>query len=150
MDRIKNAEMNFRNGCNCCQAVFLAYADIFDMGETQALMLTSTFGAGIGKMRETCGVITAMAMITGLADGYSKLDDDEAKQSTYGKMQTMIADFTKVHNTTVCRELLGLKKGEDLAEPAIRDEEYYQSRPCLSLIRTACEIMEANIEQTNC
>ena len=146
MDRIKQAENNFRNGCNCCQAVFLAYADKFNISEKQALMLTSTFGAGIGKIRETCGVITAMAMITGLADGYSDLHDNEAKQNTYGEMQSMIADFTKVHNTVVCRELLGLQKGEDLAEPAIRDEEYYQSRPCLSLVKTSCEIIEKYIK----
>ena len=39
-------------------------------------------------------------------------------------------------------EELGLKEGEDLAEPSVRTEEYYKSRPCIGACRTAAEIVE--------
>ena len=47
----------------------------------------------------------------------------------------------------ICRELLGLAKGEDLEEPAVRTEEYYQSRPCVGACRKAAELLEAYLTE---
>ena len=47
----------------------------------------------------------------------------------------------------ICRELLGLEKGEDLEEPAVRTEEYYQSRPCVKACRRAAEILEEYVKE---
>ena len=38
-------------------------------------------------------------------------------------------------------------KGEDLAEPAERTEEYYRTRPCIGACRTAAEIAEKYLMQ---
>ncbi len=145
MDRVAQAEQYFRTGYNCAQAVFLAYADIYSIDEKQALMMASSFGAGIGKMRETCGVVTAMAMVVGLSSGYSDPSDSEGKKATYHLMQEMAGGFKKRHKTLVCRELLGIKPEDDLPETAVRTEEYYKSRPCLALVRSSCEIIEEYI-----
>ena len=55
------------------------------------------------------------------------------------------AEFEEKMSTIICRELLGLKKGEDIGEPSIRTEEYYQSRPSISACRAAAEIAERHL-----
>ena len=63
----------------------------------------------------------------------------------YALIQKMCAEFEERQGSIICRELLGLKKGEDTAEPAVRTEEYYRSRPCIGACRTAAEIVEKEI-----
>ena len=38
-------------------------------------------------------------------------------------------------------------KGEDLEEPAVRTEAYYQSRPCVKACRRAAEILEEYVKE---
>ena len=45
--------------------------------------------------------------------------------------------------------LLGLEKDEDLEEPAVRTEAYYQSRPCVKACRSAAEILEEYMKAQN-
>ena len=52
----------------------------------------------------------------------------------------MCSEFESEKGSIICRELLGLEKGEDLGEPSVRTEEYYRSRPCIGACRTAAEI----------
>ena len=51
-------------------------------------------------------------------------------------------EFERQKGTVVCRELLGIEKGEDLPEPAVRTEEYYQTRPCAGLCELAANILD--------
>ena len=136
------AEELFRQGYNCSQSVFSAFADELGMSVEESAKLASPFGAGFGKLREVCGAVCGMTMLVGAVKGYSDPTDSEGKKALYELEQKMCAEFEAVHKTIICRELLGLKKGEDLEEPAVRTEEYYKSRPCVSACRTAAEIAE--------
>ena len=51
------AEALFRQGYNCAQSVFAAFADLLDMEESYALRLASSFGGGVGRLREICGAV---------------------------------------------------------------------------------------------
>ena len=64
-------------------------------------------------------------------------------------MQKMCREFEEKEGSLICRELLGLKKGQDLEEPAVRTEEYYRSRPCVGACRTAAEIAEKYLQREN-
>lgn len=55
--------------------------------------------------------------------------------------------FEESEGSLICRELLGLEKGEDLEEPAVRTEAYYQSRPCVKACRRAAEILEEYVKE---
>ena len=142
IDREYIAESLFRSGYNCSQTVFATFADVSGMTEEEAARLASPFGAGFGKMREVCGAVTGMVMLAGVLEGYSDPADAEAKKELYALVQKMCNEFKEREGSLICRELLGLKEGEDLAEPAARTEEYYQSRPCIRLCRTAAAIAE--------
>lgn len=144
--RADKAEELFRRGYNCSQSVFAAFADAVGMTEEEAAQLASPFGAGFGKLREVCGAVSGMTMVMGRLKGYSDPGDYEGKKALYALIQKMCAEFEEKEGSLICRELLGLEKGEDIGEPAVRTEEYYQSRPCIGACRTAAEIAERILE----
>ena len=129
MSRADRAEELFRMGYNCSQSVFASFADVIGMMTEEAAKIASPFGAGFGKLREVCGAVSGMTLLAGYLQGYSDPADFESKKELYALIQKMCAEFEKTEGTLICRELLGLKKGEDLAEPSVRTEEYYKSRP---------------------
>ena len=142
MNRSDRAEELFRQGYNCSQSVFAAFADEIGMTVEEATKIASPFGAGFGKLREVCGAVTGMTMVAAYVCGYSDPADAQAKKELYSLVQKMCKEFEKEQGSIICRELLGLEKGEDLGEPAVRTEEYYKSRPCVGACRTAAAIAE--------
>jgi C_GCAxxG_C_C family probable redox protein len=142
MNRQDRAEELFRKGYNCSQSVFAAFADVLGMSVEEAAKIASPFGAGFGKLREVCGAVSGMTLAAGYLKGYDDPEDYDSKKDLYALIQKMCAEFEEQQGTIICRELLGLKKGEDSAEPAVRTEEYYRSRPCIGACRTAAGIAE--------
>ena len=145
MNRADRAEELFRQGYNCGQSVFAAFADVLGLTVEEAAKIASPFGAGFGKLREVCGAVSGMTLVTGYLKGYSDPADYESKKEVYALIQKMCAEFEARQGSIICRELLGLKKGEDLGEPSVRTEEYYRSRPCIGACRTAAEIVEKEV-----
>ncbi len=137
----------FKQGYNCAQSVFLAFEDMYDMDHDVAMRLSSGFGAGMGKMREVCGSLTGAFMAAGILYGYDDVADAEAKKKTYAMVRRIAGEFEKERGTIICRELLGLKEGEDLAEPAVRTEEYYRTRPCAAVCGLAARILDEYISE---
>lgn len=140
--RVNDAENLFRSGYNCSQSVFVAYADLFQIDRDTAMKLSSPFGAGFGKLREVCGAVSGMTLLAGLATGTTDAADREGKIANYHMVQEMAEAFRAKEGTIICRKLLNLKPGEDLPEPSVRTEEYYNSRPCVRVVRRAAEIIE--------
>ncbi len=140
----KIAEENFKKGYNCAQSVCLAFAEETALSEEIILKLSSSFGGGMGRMREVCGAVSAMFIIAGLLKGYNKPCDDENKTEHYKLIQTLAKEFKTCHGSIICRELLGLEKADDenfSFIPSKRTEKYYAERPCENFVRTAAEII---------
>ena len=145
MNYSEKAIENFKNGYNCAQSVFLAFASDFGFDDETALKLSSSFGAGMGRLREVCGAVSSMFAIAGLKYGYTSPLDDETKARHYELIQKLAEKFKSEHKTIICRELLGLPNGADSPIPSKRTEEYYQERPCEFFIKTASEIIEKEL-----
>ena len=62
MNRADRAEELFRQGYNCSQSVFAAFADAVGMTTEEAAKLASPFGAGFGKLREVCGAVSVVCL----------------------------------------------------------------------------------------
>lgn len=139
------AAHNFLTGYNCAQSVFLTFADRYNINPETALKLSSSFGGGMGRLREVCGAVSAMFMIAGLEKGYIAPADMEAKTQHYKLIQELANEFKSEFDTIICRELLGLPPGADEPEPSERTEEYYHSRPCEKFIRYAAKIIETKL-----
>lgn len=146
MNKADRAEELFRMGYNCSQSVYAAFAEELGMSVEEAAKRASPFGAGFGKLREVCGAVSGMVLVLGDLCGYQDPTDAAGKQALYALVQRMCGSFEASEGSLICRDLLGLAKGEDLAEPAVRTEEYYQSRPCVGACRRAAEILEAEME----
>lgn len=132
------AKQNFISGYNCCQSVVLAFADDLNIDRDCALKIASSFGGGMGRLREVCGAVSGMFMVAGLKCGYSDPSDKEAKAAHYKLIQSMAEDFKKTNCSIVCRELL---KGCGTSPvPDERNAEYYKKRPCAELVAQAAEI----------
>ena len=71
----------------------------------------------------------------------------QQKKQLYVLVQKLCGSFEASEGSLICRELLGLEKGEDLEEPAVRTEAYYQSRPCVKACRRAAEILEEYVKE---
>ncbi len=141
-DHSKKAAELFLNGCNCSQAVFVAFAKDCNIDEKQAMLLSSSFGGGMGRLREVCGAVSGMFMVAGLLHGYTTDDDKSKKDEHYKFIQQLAKEFNTVHNTYICRELLGsLGKNTSPVSDA-RTQEYYKARPCIKFGITAAEILD--------
>lgn len=136
----QKAEMLFRQGYNCAQAVLLAFCDELDMDKETAARLASSFGGGIGRMREVCGAVSGMCMAAGLCKGYSRPGDIGGKKRHYALIQKMVNEFKEKNSSFICRELLGLSDGASAPTPSPRTEQYYRKRPCAELVGIAAEI----------
>lgn len=140
--RVEYARTLFESGYNCAQSVFAAYADLFGMDMQTALKMSSAMGGGIGRMREVCGTVAAMAMLAGLKEGNDDPENEEAKEHIYALVRQMSALFKEQQGTIICRELLGIEGMEESAKPSVRTPEFYASRPCGRIITCASEIIE--------
>lgn len=145
--RGKAATENFYAGYNCTQAVTLAFADLFDMDEKMLLRMSSSFGGGMGRLREVCGTVSGMFLVAGLLYGYDDPKAFEEKSAHYGRIQELAKRFRACQGSIVCRELLGLSGKADDPVPERRTEEYYKKRPCPQLAGMAAAILEQFIEE---
>ncbi|MDO4731414.1 MAG: C-GCAxxG-C-C family protein [Clostridia bacterium] len=135
----------FKQGFNCAQAVFVAFEDKYNIDRKTALMLSSSFGGGMGRLREVCGAVSGMFMVAGLLYGYYDPDDYEKKKSHYKRIQHLAEEFKLINGSIVCRELLNLNTKTDSPSPEKRTTTYYQKRPCVQLVGLAAAIMEQYI-----
>ncbi|MEG0783930.1 MAG: C-GCAxxG-C-C family protein [Christensenella sp.] len=139
------AEQYFKDGYNCCQAVVLAFTEEAGIERETALRIASSFGGGMGRLREVCGAVSGMFMIAGLVKGYTSPTDTQAKAEHYARIQRLAAEFRKQNGAIVCRELLGINETKSEAVPEQRTEAYYKKRPCAELVRCAAEILEKEL-----
>lgn len=141
----KKARELFEQGYNCAQSVFAAFSDDIGMDFDTSLKISSSFGGGMGRLREVCGAVTAMFMIAGLKYGYADPQNDEVKAEHYKLIQSLAFRFKEMNGSFICCDLLGLAKGPDDPAPETRSEDYYHSRPCSELVACAAEMIENTI-----
>ena len=152
-ERVERARRLFKEGgYNCCQAVVLAYNDIFGIDDVTAASMASGFGGGMGRMREVCGSVSGMVMLAGLiapaADPSIKAD----RTRNYALVQEMAGEFKAINGSIICKELLGLvpmgsgtASGIESPEPSDRTAEYYKKRPCEELVGISARIVGEKI-----
>ncbi len=139
--RVEKAGELFKQGYNCSQSVFLAFADKYGIDEDMALKLACSFGGGISRLREVCGAVSGMALVCGLETGNTDPGNQEGKKENYSKMRELAARFEEENGSIICRQLLGIEKREESAEPSLRTAEYYKKRPCRELVMCAAGIL---------
>lgn len=134
LERMNDASANaleyFHQGFNCAQSVFAAFADRVGMSERDALLFSSAFGAGLGRMRGTCGAFSGLCMVAGFCKG-NLSGAPEDKEIIFSLTRELAQAFKQEFGSLSCRELLRLDvEMERSARPNVRSQAYYDSRPC--------------------
>jgi C_GCAxxG_C_C family probable redox protein len=131
----------FKQGYNCSQSVFAAFCEECEMDFETALKISSSFGGGMGRLREVCGAVSGMFMVAGMKYGYINPKDRVSKAEHYKRIQQLAEEFKEKNGSIICRELLGLSTQSESYIPEARTEEYYKKRPCAEIVGDAAEIM---------
>lgn len=131
----------FKQGYNCSQSVFAAFCEECGMDFETALKISSSFGGGMGRLREVCGAVSGMFMVAGMKYGYVDPKDRLSKAEHYKRIQQLAEKFKENNGSLICRELLGLSAQSESYIPEERTKEYYKKRPCVEIVRSAAEIM---------
>ena len=141
MDHDIKAAKLFAEGYNCAQAVAVAFCDVTGMEESCMAKLSSSFGGGMGRMREVCGAVSGMFMVLGVLYGYDEtVEDDAQKKQTYKDVQALAEKFRAECGSIICREIL--KNPPSDPNPSPRTAEYYAKRPCCRMVMTAARLMD--------
>lgn len=158
-ERVEKARRLFKEGgYNCCQAVVLAYNDVFGIDDTMAAALSSGFGGGMGRMREVCGSVSGMVLLAGLLKPACDPSDKAARTGNYALVQEVAGEFKEMNGSIICKELLGLTGGPvaegkgihgipESPTPSDRTPEYYKKRPCEELVGISARIIGEKILQ---
>jgi len=129
MSKAEEADTLFKEGFSCAQSIFAVYAQKYGLDKKMALKISQAFGGSVAGMRGECGIVTGAYMVIGLAFGTSETEDGAPKIKTYEMVRTFNKRFKEVHQSTVCRELLEGRAGN-------------QYDLCKEYIKTACEILD--------
>ena len=144
IDHAERAKALFLEGYNCAQAVFCAFTDVTGLDMATAARLSSSFGGGLGRLREVCGAVSAASMVLGLVKGYDVPGDRALKAQHYALVRDFAARFREATGSINCRALL-IQAGvmaETGGEPDERTPEYYEKRPCPNLVWQAARILD--------
>lgn len=146
MSRAELAKENFLNGYACAQAVFLAFSDVTGLDRGTAMKLSLPFGAGLGRLRLTCGAVSGAVAVLGSV--LAKPEPDAGnKAEVYAAVQEFCRRFERENKSLNCGELLraaGLP-AETQPSPEERSAEYYRKRPCPQLVYSAAKILEETL-----
>lgn len=121
----------FRRKFNCSQAVFTVFGTEYGISEDDCQKIGCGFGGGMGRQQITCGAVTGAVMVLGLKFGKASGDPEEKKTETYIKVKEFFSEFSCIHGSTVCRELLN---GLDM-----NDSDDHKRIMDLRLFDTVCE-----------
>lgn len=133
---MKNSEvavLKHKQGYNCAQAVLCTYADRLGLDEDVAYKIAEGFGFGMGRLANTCGAVTGMFMVLGLANSNFN-EIGKTKMKTYADVNSLAEEFKNMNGSIMCRDLKGLETKTPL-------------RSCDGCIMDACAILDKYLEE---
>ena len=145
MDHSEYAAELFLKGYNCAQAVAVAFCDVTGLDADFTARMASSFGGGMGRMREVCCAVSGMLMVAGLLYGYDTPGDDVSKKKHYTLVQTLSGKFREQVGSIVCREIL--KNPPSDPHPTPSTAEFYKIRPCARMVSLAARILDEYIAE---
>ncbi len=147
-EKSEKAKELFKSGYNCSQAVLGVFCEELGLDFDTAMKIASSFGGGMGRMREVCGTVSGMFMAAGLAFASSS-DSATEKGEHYKRIQELAKRFKEQNGSIICRELLQGVESSTSPIPSERTETYYKKRPCVELVGDSVEIFEKYLEESS-
>ena len=95
----------------------------------------------MGRLREVCGAVSGMFMVSSAAYQGAPVTDRDARTRIYSGVQQLAERYRSECGSIVCRELLGLKQQSDAPVPEERTADYYRRRPCAEYVALAARLV---------
>lgn len=146
--RISHAIAFFKQGYNCSQAVFMAYSDLYGIDSKTAAKLATSFGGGMGRMREVCGAVSGMFLVLGMHYPFTDTTNKAAKNRNYTAVQLTAEKFKAEKGSYICADLLNTKREPQNPQSTERDEAFYKLRPCEQCVALAAKIVGNEIAES--
>ncbi len=129
----------FSRGFNCAQAVFSAFAADIGFREEDALRVTTSLGAGMGRLQEVCGAVTGAIMVIGSRHGMVHPDQKAEKETAYSLTKEFAARFRQIHGAITCRDLLGCDLTTEEGKKEFREKKL-SDQICRECVRDAARL----------
>lgn len=146
MSRVEKALNQFATGCNCCQSITTAFGPDYDLDSQNALKIGAAFGGGMSRLGNTCGAVSGALMIIGMAFRNTDPEDAENKEHVYEIGQRFLNKFMELHNTVMCRELIGIDMNDEQDLQRARETGIFEEK-CPNFVKTAAQLLENILEQ---
>ena len=138
---VEQSKELFLQGYNCAQAIAGGFSEEVGLNRETAVKIASSFGGGMGGMREVCGALTGAFVILGIKYGYIDPVDATAKANHYKLVKDTADKFKEKWGTILCRDLMKRLAEEKDALLGDKPKEY-KSRPCLIIVEDVAKILE--------
>jgi len=147
VNHAEKAKNLFLNGYNCSQSVLIAFSDVTGLDEKTAFKVASSFGGGMGRLREVCGAVSGMFMVAGLLYSKDELTTNSDKVKHYALIQELAKKFKEKNGSIICRELLSgsFLNVDNSPEAEVRTKEYYKKRPCSEFVYECALLLDNHI-----
>ena len=142
--KLDRAIASFKSGLNCAQSVLTAYSDEFKIDNNAALAISCGFGAGMGRLQETCGAVTGAFMVIGLNNCREYSDNQDRKERSYTMIQKFTEEFKSIHGTIDCKTLLECDLRTEEGQSTMRNNNLNEMI-CEKCISDSIKIVEALI-----
>lgn len=147
MSREKKAIQSFKSGNNCAQSVLSTYADLFPFDQNYVVSLASGFGAGMGRLQETCGAVTGSFMVLGLYNGTKYSNNEKRKEATNQLIQAFSKDFTAEFGTLRCKTLINCDLNTAQGQKEFKERKLNEN-VCQKCISSAVKLTNQLITST--
>jgi C_GCAxxG_C_C family probable redox protein len=141
MDGSEKAVSLFRERMNCAQAVLSVFSQENGLDESTVMRIACGFGAGMGRLQETCGAVTGAYMVLGLETGKSGEEQDVIKEKTYVAVRQFDQCFVAKYGTTSCKKLLNCDLNTEEGK-AVYEESKLEESVCVECVRDSVILLQ--------
>ena len=136
---------SFRAGLNCSQAVLTSYSENLNFDKNLAEIVSCGFGAGMGRLGETCGAVTGSYMVLGIFN-QTFPDNATRKEATYGMIQEFSKKFKQIYGTTDCESLIKCDLKTEEGRKYSKENNLFET-VCEKCIKDSIKIVNQLIEK---
>jgi C_GCAxxG_C_C family probable redox protein len=141
MDHKQKTIDNYKNGYTCAQSVLTAFTDVTGLDTETSAKLASSFGGGMGGMKEVCGVLAGAFMVLGMKYGYNETSTPDEKKAHSALIKSFGDQFRDKYGSLLCRDLEATAKTEGFLQGE-QNNEFYQKKPCAVYVEYAAELLD--------
>ncbi|MCB2207745.1 MAG: C-GCAxxG-C-C family protein [Bacteroidetes bacterium] len=141
MSKPQKAIEAFRKGSNCAQSVLSVYTDELQFDVELSMEISSGFGAGMGRLQETCGAVTGAFMVIGIYNSKKYTEPEKGKEESIRMIQQFNEAFKDSNAATKCSELLNCDLKTAVGQHYFTSNKLSE-KVCEKCVASAIEIVE--------